>query len=233
MVEPTCYRGLVGLHLVAAATSVRPVSSAAIVSGLVLRGLGQAGCVVDLVYSLRAMNSLNSVDIGAQRGWRLVVMLVAHCVRVRWSAQLAGDVCIAPVVALGVAEIVWEQVLQRLLLVGVAIELVRIRHHILFVYLEHLLIYVIDVAQLLDVTDVLAGLRGQPLLAGRAELALEQWAVPAVARLCPLLYRLIEHVARLEDAVVLRYLYVLQVPLVAGGEHAYVVVSSGQRCLVL
>lgn len=67
MVEPTRYRGLAGLDLVAAAASIRPVSSPTIVSGLVLRGLGQAGCVVDLVYSLRAMNSLNSVDIGAQR----------------------------------------------------------------------------------------------------------------------------------------------------------------------
>lgn len=172
MVKSTRYCGLVGLYLVAAAASVPPVPSAAIVSCLVLRCLGQAGRVVDLVYSLRAMSSLDSVDIALRR-WRLVVMfmiLVARPVRVRWSARLVGDVRIvhigASFVALGVAEIAWEQVLQRLLLVGVAIELVRIRRHILLIYLEHLLIYIIDVVELLDVADVLAGLRWQPLLAG-------------------------------------------------------------------
>lgn len=209
MVKAARYRGLVRLHLVAAAASVLPIASAAIVFGLVLRGLGQAGCVVDLVYSLWAMNSLDSVDIGAQGRWRLVMMLVAHGVRVQWSTRLAGDVRIAPIVALGVAKIVREQMLQRLLLVGVAIELVCIRHHVLFIYLEHLLINIIDVAQLLDVADVLAGLRGQPLLAGGAELGVEKWTVPALARLRPLLQRLVEHVARLEDAVVFGYLYVL------------------------
>ena len=48
-----------------------------------------------------------------------------------------------------------------------------------------------------------------------------------------LLYRLVEYVARLEDGVRLRHLDVLQVPLVARREHAYVEVSPGQRCLVL